>query len=36
MVVKNNNKQLSFLFLGNFTIVLAGMGLFPVLPLYAA
>lgn len=31
-----NNKKLIFLFLGNFTIVLAGMGLFPVLPLYAA
>jgi MFS family permease len=33
--MKNNNKQLFFLFFGNFTIVLAGMGLFPILPLYA-
>lgn len=34
--MKNINKQLFFLFWGNFTIVLAGMGLFPILPLYAA
>ncbi len=33
--MKNNNKQLFYLILGNFTIVLAGMGLFPILPLYA-
>lgn len=33
--MKHKNKQLLFLFLGNFTIVLAGMGLFPILPLYA-
>jgi MFS family permease len=31
-----NNKQLFFLFWGSFTIVVAGNGLFPVLPLYAA
>ncbi|MBK8901962.1 MAG: MFS transporter [Anaerolineaceae bacterium] len=34
--MKNNNKQLFFLFWGSFTIVVAGNGLFPVLPLYAA
>jgi len=30
------NSQLSYLFLGNLTILFVGMGLFPVLPLYAA
>jgi MFS family permease len=30
------NRQLRFLFLSNFAILFTGMGLFPVLPLYAA
>lgn len=32
----SNNKQLTILFLGSFIILIAGMGLFPILPLYAA
>lgn len=31
----SNHKQLTFLFLGSFVILLAGMGLFPILPLVA-
>jgi MFS family permease len=31
----SNHKQLAFLFLGSFVILLAGMGLFPILPLVA-
>ena len=31
-----NNKQLTYLFLCNFSILFIGFGLFPVLPLYAA
>jgi len=36
MITLINNKQLTYLFLCNFSILFIGFGLFPVLPLYAA